>query len=295
LGELLGDEQYRGMVLHAQALVDAHLGRAESARAAVEEADAISAAVSDAIVPIWNLAALGHLELSLGNLEAAAGHLRALPARLVSLGWNDPADSVWPDTIEVLIGIGELEQARTYLDLYEQRAERSGSAWALACAARCRGLLLGAKGDFSSAFESLEHALAEHESVESPFELARTLLALGSVRRRSKQKRAAREVLEQARAAFEEMGAASWAERARAELARIGGRRPSTKELTETEERVASLAAQGRSNKEIASELYMSVHTVEAHLSRIYRKLGVRSRAELAGRRPEPGDRAAKV
>jgi DNA-binding NarL/FixJ family response regulator len=101
------------------------------------------------------------------------------------------------------------------------------------------------------------------------------------VRRQAQQKKAAREALEQALGIFEELGARLWAERARAELKRISGRRAPSEELTETERRVAELAAQGRTNKEIAAELFMGVSTVEAHLSRVYRKLGVR-RAELA-------------
>jgi DNA-binding NarL/FixJ family response regulator len=117
-----------------------------------------------------------------------------------------------------------------------------------------------------------------------PFELGRTLLAVGTVRRRARQKRAARDALEQGLVLFEALGASLWAQRVRDELQRISGRRPGSDELTTMERRVASLAAQGLANKEIASALYISVHTVEAHLTRTYRKLGIRSRAALAGR-----------
>jgi DNA-binding NarL/FixJ family response regulator len=127
-----------------------------------------------------------------------------------------------------------------------------------------------------------------------PFELGRTLLALGTVRRRARQKRAARDALGQALGLFDEVGASLWAKRARDELQRISGRRPGSSDLTEMEERVASLAAQGLANKEIASMLYISPHTVEAHLSRTYRKLGIRSRAALAGRLPPSGVRTAR-
>ena len=108
-------------------------------------------------------------------------------------------------------------------------------------------------------------------------------MSLGVVRRQASQKKAAREALEQALAIFDEMGARLWAEKARAELGRIGGRRAGGDDLTETEARVADLAAAGKSNKEIAAALFMGVSTVEAHLSHVYRKLGIRSRAGLGG------------
>jgi DNA-binding CsgD family transcriptional regulator len=115
-----------------------------------------------------------------------------------------------------------------------------------------------------------------------PFELGRTMLVLGTIRRRAKQKRPAREALEEALGNFERLGAPLWANKARAELARIGGRRAAGGRLTEAEARVAKLAAAGRTNREIANALFMSVRTVEGHLSRAYAKLGVRSRTELA-------------
>jgi DNA-binding CsgD family transcriptional regulator len=233
---------------------------------------------------------LGFLELSLGNVEAADGCLRPLPARVVSLGWNEPTYSpIWPNAIEALIALGELEQARDYANEYEVRAERSTSPWALSTAARCRGLLRAAEGDLNAAFQAFERALAEHARMPGPFERGRTLLALGATLRRARQKRAARESLEAALAIFDQLGAPLWAEKARAELARISGRPRASQELTETERRVAELVAEGRSNKEVAAQLYVSVHTVDAHLTRIYRKLGLRSRAELAHRLAQPG------
>ena len=150
-------------------------------------------------------------------------------------------------------------------------------------AARCRGLLAAAEGDLAAAFESFERGLVELDGLYA-FERGRTLLALGSARRQAKQKRLAREALEQALARFEELGARLWAERARAELRRISGRRPGAAGLTETEERVAQLAAQGHANKQIAAALFISVHTVEAHLTHVYRKLEISSRGQLAGR-----------
>ena len=113
-----------------------------------------------------------------------------------------------------------------------------------------------------------------------PFELGRTLLVHGQLQRRRGERRAGREMLQHALTIFEEFGAPLWAEKARAEIARIGVRR-APEELTEGEERVAELAAQGLTNPEIATRLFMSRRTVEANLARAYGKLGIRSRAEL--------------
>jgi DNA-binding CsgD family transcriptional regulator len=145
-------------------------------------------------------------------------------------------------------------------------------------------LLAAADGDLPGAFESFQNALDELAGLTYPFERARTLLALGQVDRQARRRRAGREALEQALAIFEELEARLWVEQARSELNRISGRPAGSKRLTETEQRIASLAGQGLSNKEIAETLFMSVHTVEAHLTRVYRKLGVRSRAALAHR-----------
>jgi DNA-binding CsgD family transcriptional regulator len=230
-----------------------------------------------------SLGVLGRLELALGNLEAAAGYLRELPERLLAGGVNDPANPIWTDAIETLIALGELEQAGAYLDQFELNARQLGGPWPLAAAARCRGLLAARAGDAEVASQAFGRAIAELEAHPNPLERGRTLLCLGVVRRQAGQKKAAREALEQALAIFEELGARLWADKARGELRRISGRHAASEELTETELRVAELAARGRSNKEIAAELFMGVSTVEMHLSRVYRKLGVR-RAGLATR-----------
>lgn len=145
--------------------------------------------------------------------------------------------------------------------------------------------MAAADGDRAHAIDAFERAVAADDDPPMyPMERARTLLALGSVQRQALQRRAARETLERALASFERLGAAPWAQKARDELRRISGRRAASDELTEAEHRVALLAAGGRHNKEIAAELYLSVGTVERHLTSAYRKLGVRSRMELAQR-----------
>src|SRR5262249_2279434 len=99
--------------------------------------------------------------------------------------------------------------------------------------------------------------------------------------RRAKRRREARDALGEAKLAFEELGAALWAEQVRRELNRISGPAPRSGELSETERRIADLVTSGRSNKQIAAELHITVRTVEANLTGVYRKLGVPSRAQL--------------
>jgi DNA-binding CsgD family transcriptional regulator len=218
--------------------------------------------------------------------------MKDLPGRLSALGYHDPTAPVWADGVEVLLGLGELERARAYVDLHETYARRASNPLALGCVARCRGLLAAAEGDNDAAFEPLERAVAELEALPYPLEYGRALLCLGSVYRKAKRKGAARDALERSEAVFRGLGARLWAEKTAAELRRISGRRRGSASLTETEQRVAELAAQGRSNKRIAAELLISVHTVGAHLSQVYRKLGISSRSELpstlAGVAPAP-------
>jgi DNA-binding CsgD family transcriptional regulator len=125
-------------------------------------------------------------------------------------------------------------------------------------------------------------ALEWHEKVELPLDRARTLLALGGAQRRAKRRREARATITEALAVFERIGAGLWATRTRAELRRISGRAASPGSLTPAEERVAALVAEGKTNREVAAALFLSDRTVEGHLSRIFGKLGVRSRTELA-------------
>jgi DNA-binding NarL/FixJ family response regulator len=146
---------------------------------------------------------------------------------------------------------------------------------------RCRGLICASRGDLAEADATLERAVAKLEAAGDPFGRARALLALGIVRRRARQRRAAQEATQEAAILFEACGAEGWAERARSEGGRIGGRRRE-KGLTAAERRVAALVAEGRTNREVATALFVGERTVETHLSHIYSKLGVRSRTELA-------------
>ena len=282
MAEQTGEAQYAAMACSFTASVQADAGLVERARATAQRGLACAEQMQDEVFGILNLGALGAVEFALGNIDEAVRTLRELPSRLLATGHRQPGPvDVWPNTIETLIAHGDLDQARAYLTQYEALAARA-SRRARGPAARCSGLIAAAEGDTDAAFAAFDRSLAELGTVQYPLERARTLLALGSVHRQAKRKRQAREALDRALAIFEALGAPLWADKARSELRRISGRRPASDELSETEERVAALAAEGRSNRQIAAELYMSVRTVEAHLSHVYRKLGVRRRAELA-------------
>jgi DNA-binding CsgD family transcriptional regulator len=155
-----------------------------------------------------------------------------------------------------------------------------------ATAKRCGALVrLAASSYDEAAAAELAEAAAAYEQLGLRFDRARSLLLLGRGQRRHRKWAAARSSLEQAAAAFDEIGSPGWVEEARSELARVGGRRSQpVGELTAAEQRAAELAAQGLSNKEIARTLFVSVHTVEVHLSHAYAKLGIGSRAQLARR-----------
>ncbi len=273
----------RGLL--AAALVDAHLGDAEAAQAAAVEL--LDAAERGGLVPLLleGRTVLGFLALSRGDARAAHAEFDPLLERLDEVGVREPtwARLVWSE-LDALLELGELDRAAALAEELEARGRALDRPFALATAARGRGRVLAARGDLDGAQAELEGALVLHERLGLPFERAQTLLALGVVRRRGKQKRAARQALEQALALFDGLGARLWSARATAELARIGGRPPRAGALTPTERRVAELVAEGRTNREVAALLFLSAKTVAAHLTSAYAKLGVRSRTELAHR-----------
>jgi DNA-binding CsgD family transcriptional regulator len=265
------------------ALVETHLGREEDARARLEPA-LVEAEHADP----WNvyqlLSALGFLELSCGRSSEAVEALGRAFELYEAMGAGD-TPAVFENYPEALVATGDVGRAREVIDLYEQRAHIAKKALTLAPARRCRALVAEAEGDLTVAAAALEDALAQHDRVAMPFSRARTLLVLGRIRRRVGERRAARQALDEALAVFEELGAPRWVERARDELGRVPSRRAvATDALTPTEERVAELVADGQTNKEVAQALFLSEKTVEANLTRIYRKLGVRSRTGLAAR-----------
>jgi len=267
------------------ALIAAHQGRIEDARERSERALALAEAEGIRIAQSGHQWVLGFIELSCGNTATALEYLKRAWALRDGVRVLEPGHRLdLADTLETLIAVGELDEAGKRLITWEKRAKALDRSWALAITGRCSALVLAARGDLAGAAAGFERALAEHARTQDPFQHARTLLAQGITQRRAKQRGAARVTLEQALAIFERLGAPLWAEKARAELGRIGGRAPSRGELTEAESRVAALVAEGRTNREVAAALFVTEHTVEGALTRAYRKLGIRSRAELAAR-----------
>lgn len=243
----------------------------------------VAEAAGEVLLLIPNLAVLGFLELSLGRPAEADAHLSRAVELERQMGVREPAYfRVVPDEIEALVALGRLDQAEALLAPFEAAGRDLDRAWTIATGARCRALLSAARGDLAGASAAAVEAVQVHDRLPLPFELGRTLLVRGSVERRAKRKREARDTLTKASEVFDGLGAALWADKARAEMARIGGRAPSSLELTPTEDRVAALVAAGSTNREVADALFVSIHTVEANLKRIYRKLGIRSRSQLA-------------
>ena len=287
-------ERAREVNLSSNALVAAHRGEVDAARAFATEGLRLAERHEDRIYVLANGSALGFLELTVGNPAGAHEYLAPLVELAEGMGLEEPGIfPIMSDEIDALISLGELGRAEALLGRLEDQASARKRALALAGAARCRGLLSAARGDLDRAIASVEEALDHLGRVPQPFDLARTLLVKGQIQRRQKRKRPARETLDEALEIFDHLGAPLWAEKARSELGRIGGRPPAPTGLTPTEVQVADLVGQGMTNREVAAALFMSEHTVRANLKRIYGKLDVRSRTELAavlaGSRPGDG------
>ena len=248
---------------------------------------ATSEAYGDTIVMDVNRAVLGFVEFSLRQQRGRGGSVLHPMERFLTGRAGDPGlrERIHlPEAIEALIALDRRIEAEELLRAWEDTGRRFDRPRIRATAARCRALLAAAEGDLDAAIAHAEAALEHHRDLPVPFERARTLIVLGTLHRRAKHKAAARAALEEAVAVLDGIGVPLWAERARAELGRIGGR-AAADGLTPTEQRVADLVAEGRSNKEVAGELFVSVRTVEANLTRVYAKLGIRSRSELAATR----------
>ena len=184
--------------------------------------------------------------------------------------------------MECAIGLGRLAEAAQRLGIVEERARRIGRPVVLAGCQRIQVLLSAAQGDLDGAVTAIPPMLEAHEACPRPLLRGHAFLTAGRVYRRAKAKTLAHQALVEAVGIYDEIGTPPYADQARAELARVGLRPHAPDQLTDTELQVADLAVQGLRNREIAERIFVSPKTVEATLSRTYRKLGIRSRAELA-------------
>jgi DNA-binding CsgD family transcriptional regulator len=288
------DAEHRSVaasVLHyCLALVYGGRGQVKDARRSGRRAK--EAAERDRNVPLMLMAeaSLAALDLAVGDAAATHRRLGGVSEQLASMGTGEPGVlRFMADEIEALVSLGEIDAALELTDYFEGQGRALDRPFALATGARCRALVEAASGDGQAAMATIDRALIEHERLPMPLELGRTLLVAGTIRRRAKQKRAAREALESASEIFTRLGARLWADHARSELERVVVHATSGTELTPTEARIAELVAAGRTSREVAEALFISIKTVDSNLTRIYRKIGVRSRTELArafARRP---------
>jgi DNA-binding CsgD family transcriptional regulator len=260
------------------------LGRAQEARDSAREGLDLAQRTGHRLYVIGNLTALGAVELAAGEPEPAASYSIQAWELAHAGGLESPARfPVLPEAVEALLAIGDRDRAAELAREQRRIAVALGRPWVLALALRCEACVAAADGDEDRAISCFERAEQEHAKQERPLDRARTLVAYGSVLRRQRRKRAAREALEHALCTFQAADAGLWAHRARGELGRIGGRRAAPSgALSATESEVARLVASGRTNNEVAETLHLSARTVEWNLSKLYRKLGVRSRTELA-------------
>ena len=292
LAERTGQDGQRLQAVYNLSLVLAHRGRIDEASrlaaAALGEAVAIGADFEARTLA----GMLGFAALSIGDREGAVRHLAHSHALHQKMRDLEPRRQMG-DYAEALAAAGQAAEAARMAHELERRARAAVNVMLLPNALRARAIAAATQGDFDEARRAVEEALVAHREIDVPFDRARTLLAAGQLRRRSGERRAAREALTEARDIFRRLGAPLWERRAGDELGRIPIRRAAGDRLTEAEARVAALVGEGRTNREIANELFVSPKTVEANLTRVYAKLGVRSRAELTARMAGSGPEEA--
>ena len=269
IGEQIGAPFMVSIGLSNSATVEAVCGQPEAARQKALRGLALAEGIRAGMHADYARFTLGLVELSLGRFEEAAAVYRRLDERVWHrLTWFVGARAA-VDAVEAFTAVGELQPGRAI-------------AARLPSDARERPVVEACLAAPSGEPERAADLLRGVDPAPAPFRRARELLLLGRILRQARRRSEARDALAAARASFEQLGAPTWAAQAEEELGRLGGRSPAGTTLTPSERRVAELVAEGMSNKEVAVRLVVTVRTVEAHLSKIYAKLGVRSRTELA-------------
>lgn len=286
--EQLGGDDVLIIPMTVRGAIAAYAGRIDDARADARWVlDAVRNRNASHIAD-WPGMTLCFLEESLGNHREA---LAALDDSFLTSGRTPTTELMYawhlPDVIEAMVGVGRLDDAESLTAALERNGTEHGRRWMRAVGARCRAMLLAAHGDVTAAEQMAHRAMSEHAQLPMPFERARTQLLLGQLQRRLRQKATAATNLTDAATTFEQLGTPLWVQRAQSELARAVV--APAEGLTPSEQRVAEMAAAGATNKDIAAAMFISSKTVEHNLTRIYRKLGISSRAELGRRMDQPG------
>ncbi len=275
------DAHVEAWILYPQALVAAWVGRADEARSLTDRILAWAAKRGERPAVARARTLLGLLALSEGDATVAARELATAAQEIEEMGIGNPAViGALPDAVEALAISGDTAAAEDLLERLTRQADAMGNPLVKAMHDRARGIVLAARGEADAAMVPLDDAAAAFDRLGFRVDAARSVLARGRALLRGGHRTLAADALEDARRRFADMGAVLWEARAAEDLERAAPGR-ATGALTPTERRVAALVAQGKRNKEIAQALFMSVATVEAHLTRIYRKLEIGSRSEL--------------
>ena len=278
-----GGDIHPAWALRGLALVAAHDGRNGTTPAAGRRrASAEATQRGDVVIATFHHHILAFLALVDENWPDASAHLAAAADGMARSGVRHPGRFKFAgDQVETALALGDVARARAVVEQLDEAARVAPTPWVVAVGARSSALLAAAEGDFEAAASTFDRALVEHDRLPMPFERGRTLLAKGRLHRRRNERRLADETLREALACFETLGAPDWVAKTRAELGRVGRRPHAPDTLTETERRVAELAATGLTSREIAERAFLAPKTVGNVLGRVYEKLGIHSRAEL--------------
>jgi DNA-binding CsgD family transcriptional regulator len=269
-----------------RALLYAWMGRESDVHAVVAVIDAVATAYGLGMLRQLALHALCILNLGMGRYDEALRH--ALPTYEEDV--PSQGNLVLPLLVEAAVRAGDRRTAALALKRLEDRAQLAGTPWALGLLARCRALV----DETANAENWYRESIDLLAAVPLAAEHARSRLVFGEWLRRRKRRSEARIHLRAAYESFNAWGASLFAERARIELLATGEtarrRVPETRfDLTSQERQVALLAASGLTNAEIASRLFITTSTVEFHLNKVFRKLGITSRRQIAAARGRPG------
>ena len=266
---------FRGDEPQARKIIDA------MTKESMERGEGLGLAVAS-----WATALLCNVVGQYENAFAAATEALKDANDLVFSGWAAV------ELIEAASRAGKAEQAKPVFEQLMERTEASGTEWALATHARCRALLADTEEAEALYLEAIERLVA----TPLRFEVARTRMLFGEWLRRQRRQRDARDQLRRAHELFLEFGMMGFADRAAAELRATG--EPVQKRMVDTrlgltpqEARIATLAAEGSTNQAIAEQMFISSATVEYHLWKVYRKLGIKSRTQIASKLLQPDRR----